>query len=71
MDDSTKWPALRQLNVGTLETLEEARLLRDRRASVYERVTNEWLFPLFSLDLREGEVDLKTLRKAQRNWPPE
>lgn len=69
--DDIKWPDLRQLNVRTLETLEEAKLLRVRSDSAYRRVANEWLFPLYPLDLGEIKVDPEELREAQRNWSPD
>ena len=71
MDDTVTWPSLRQLNVRTLEILGEANLLRARPGRVFERVANNWLFPLFPLDLRERQIDLERLREAQRNWSPD
>jgi hypothetical protein len=70
--DTVKWSALRQLSVRTLETLEEANLLRARPNFVYQHVANEWPFPLYPLDLPELEVDPDHLREAQRNcYPPD
>jgi hypothetical protein len=71
MDDGIKWPDLRQLNVQTLEILEESKLLRVRPNSVYRRVANDWLFPLYPLDLGEIKIDPEELREAQRNWSPD
>jgi len=71
MDDTIKWPVLRQLNVRTLEILEEANLLRARPNLVFERVADNWLFPLFPLDLRELQIDSERLREAQQNWYPD
>jgi hypothetical protein len=72
MDDTIKWPALYQLNVRTLNILEESRLLRVRPDSVYKRVANDWLFPLYPLDLGKVEmIDPEELREVQRNWSPD
>jgi AbiV family abortive infection protein len=71
MDDTIKWSALRQLNVRTLNILEESKLLRVRPHSVYRRVANEWLFPLYPLDLGELKIDPEELREVQRNWSPD
>jgi hypothetical protein len=71
MDDTIKWPDLRQLNVRTLNILEEAKLLRVRPDPVYRRVSNDWLFPLYPLDLGEIRVNPEELREIQRNWSPD
>jgi hypothetical protein len=71
MDDTIKWQGLRQLNVRTLNILEESNLLRIRPDSVYRRVANDWLFPLYPLDLGELKIDPEELREVQRNWSPD
>jgi len=71
MDDSIKWPVLRQLNVRTLNILEESKLLRVRPDSVYRRVADDWLFPLYPLDLGRIEIDPEDLQAVQRNWSPD
>jgi AbiV family abortive infection protein len=71
VDDTIKWPALHQLNVRTLNILEESRLLRVRPDSAYKRVANEWLFPLYPLDLGKLDIDPEDLREVQRNWSPD
>jgi len=71
MDDTVKWPALRELNVRTLNALEESKLLRVRPDSVYRCIANDWLFPLYPLDLGELKIDPEELREAQRNWSPD
>lgn len=68
MDDATEWSGLRQINVQTLEILEESKLLRVRPEGVYRRIANDWMFPLYPLDLGELRVDPEELRAAQRNW---
>lgn len=70
MDDSLKWPDLRQMNIRTLEVIEEKGLLRPRPQAVYHSIANDWLFPLFPLDLRELPVDPEALREIQRSWTP-
>jgi hypothetical protein len=62
---------LRQLNVRTLNVLDESKLLRGRPDSVYRRVANDWLFPLYPLDLGETKIDPEELREVQRNWSPD
>jgi putative DNA methylase len=71
VDDTIKWQGLRQLNVRTLNILEESNLLRIRPDSVYRRVANDWLFPLYPLDLGELKIDPEELREVQRNWSPD
>jgi hypothetical protein len=71
MDDTIKWPALRELNVRTLNVLEELKLLRARPETVYRRVANDWLFPLYPLDLGEIRIDPEELREVQRSWSPD
>ena len=32
---------------------------------------NDWIFPLWPLDLSERKVEKKQLREAQRQWSPD
>lgn len=70
LDDSMKWPTLREKNVQTIEMLKQAQLLRHRPQTIYEQVADEWLFPLYPLDLTEVRVDRAQLTEAQRSWYP-
>lgn len=69
MDDAIQWPALRELNSRTLKILEEKQLLRARPKAIGS-VVNDWLFPLYPVNLRGLPVDREDLRQAQRNWYP-
>lgn len=71
MHDGFSWRELRALNCKTLETVQAKGLLVDRPADDYAIIANEWLFPLWSLDVRRRtEVDQKDLRQLQENWAP-
>lgn len=70
MDDSIKWPTLRERNLWTIEMLDQAQLLRSRPKRIYALVAEHWLFPLFPLDLTEERVSLADLSDAQRAWYP-
>ena len=67
---STPWTQVLETNEKTLETLDNCGLLRPRPESVYSTIINDWLFPLFPLDLSEIQVDPKELRKKQSQWGP-
>ncbi|MBK9168045.1 MAG: AbiV family abortive infection protein [Bryobacterales bacterium] len=70
IDDSLNWSELRQVNIQTLQMIDEKGLLRRRPQTVYCSIANDWLFPLFPLDLGELQVRPEDLRKIQRSSTP-
>lgn len=68
MQDDFSWVALRDLNVETLNILKAKALLVDRPAEEYSTIGNDWLFPLWSLDLRTDKVKQSELRAIQESW---
>jgi AbiV family abortive infection protein len=65
LTDDLHWESLRKLNFQTLEALEQSGLLRSQTDEIYREITNNWLSPLYSLDLRPESVDKDDLRKVQ------
>jgi AbiV family abortive infection protein len=71
MSREMHWGELRQLNHRTLERLESKGLLQDRASTEYQRIVDDWPFPLYDLDLNMKEVDIELLRDRQRSWTPD
>jgi len=65
------WGELRQLNHQMLERLESRGLLQDRPSSEYQRIVDDWPFPLYDLDLSMMKVNIESLRDRQRSWTPD
>ena len=63
--------ALMGLNLRTLEVLDKRDLLAPVPTEIYQVIRNSWIFPLWPLDLRVCKVEKETLRKVQRQWPPD
>jgi AbiV family abortive infection protein len=62
-------PELRTLNQQTLEAMDAKGLLRDAPPATYSKVIDEWLFPLYSLDLnKQIPVDKRDLRAVQDEY---
>ena len=60
---------LRGLNRRTLEVLENRNLLSPAPNKVYEVIHDNWIFPLWPLDLQVLKVKKEELREVQRQWP--
>lgn len=71
MNHAVDWPAIRKLNIRTLETLEREGLLRQRPNSDYNMAVNDWLFPLFPVNLEADNVKPEDLVEQQKHWYPQ
>lgn len=68
--DELRWTALREFNIRTLKQLDGAGLARRTTKGVVSPIVNDWLFPLYGVDLSEQKVSLDELRKRQAEWSP-
>ena len=59
------------LNHDTLERLDSRNLLQERSDRDYQKLVDQWQFPLYTLDLSLIPVDKKSLRERQRLWSPQ
>ena len=66
-----RFDELAQLNLRTLEALEERSLLAAAPAEVHAKIRDRWPFPLWPLDLRVRKVERERLREVQRRWSPD
>ena len=60
----------RKQNLRTLQTLEDRSLLAHVSDETYGAICNDWLFPLWPLDLKIREVKKKDLRETRKQRPP-
>ena len=66
MRDDFDWKELRKMNSQTLKELEDHGLLHKKPdEETLTFILDRWLFPLYSLDLREVKVDKNELREIQ------
>lgn len=71
LHDELEWRALRDVIIQTLDALKGKGLLIERPNEEYARIVNDWLYPLWPLDVRTFiKVDQKDLRKIQDSWHP-
>ena len=70
MTDDYHWASLRKANYQTLERLDSHGLLKDQDNEIYGTIVNEWLFPIYSLDLSVIPVDQQGLRAIRGQWVP-
>ena len=71
MSREMHWGERRQLNHQTLERLESQGRLQDRLPSEYQRIVDDWPFPLYDVDMSLMKVDIEWLRDRQRSWTPD
>jgi hypothetical protein len=71
LDDDFTVFTLRDWNVKTLESMSERGVLRTQADEVYAVIVNQWLSPLWPLDLRKDPVDKNSLREIQQCWNSE
>jgi AbiV family abortive infection protein len=64
------WQDLRQLNAGLLEKMKEAGLLIEQPQETYNKIIDNRLFPLYSVDLGIISVNRKELKEMQDRWAP-
>jgi hypothetical protein len=65
-DDFTQ-DRLRELNIRTLEELNNSNLLSTQEEQSLLTIVNKWSFPLYSLKIRIIEVDKETLKETRDN----
>jgi len=70
IDDDFSWDSLHERNVKMLEHMEQKNLLKTKGDDVRGVIVNEWLFPLYPLDLTKERVDKNGLRDLQQQWSP-
>ena len=71
LDDDLTWSTLRELNFKTLEAMQVQGLRTSQADEASGIIVNEWLFPLYSLDLRKERVEKSQLRDVQQRWSPD
>lgn len=71
LDDDFSVFTLRDWNAKTLEIMNQRGVLRAQADEVYAVIVNQWLFPLWPLDLRKNPVDKSSLREIQQRWNTE
>lgn len=65
------WQRCNQLNLQTIEILNERGLLTRKGAAEAGRLAWDWLFPLHAADLTEIQVARKDLEAIQEAWSPD
>ena len=65
VDDGFSWDALRELNLTTLKRMKDKGVLANQAQELTNTIVNEWLFPLYPLDLRKERVDKSELTRLQ------
>lgn len=71
MSKDFHYQELRRLNKKVLESLQEKALLIDQPAKLYSKVIDDWPFPLYSFERKEGKIKREDLKESQRDWYPE
>jgi AbiV family abortive infection protein len=69
--DDLEWHTVQNANTAILEEMKKYSLLNVQPSSVYSKIVNGWLFPLYDLELREVKVKKAGLEEIRRNWWPE
>lgn len=65
MSDDFSWHELREVNIKTLEELDEKNLLNTQDDTVCSVIIDRWLFPLYSLDIRIIKVNKEKLKETR------
>jgi AbiV family abortive infection protein len=69
--DDLHWSEYRLLNIRCFEKLESFGLLEMPISEVRASLTDQWLYPLYLLDLREQQIERRLLEDQRRSWTPE
>jgi len=64
------WQDILKLNEDTISKLKEKNILKDQPVNIYRYIVRNWLFPLYSVDLKLGRIDTADLRRIQKEWYP-
>lgn len=65
--DDFSWKQLSELNIKTLEKLDELKLLQNQESSVIKTIIDKWLFPFHNLDIRIIKVDKEKLKEIRED----
>ena len=55
----------------TLEVLRQQNLLKTQSHEIFDIIINEWLFPLYPLDLNKERMNKKELNEIRERWHPD
>jgi len=64
------WQDILKLNKDTISRLKEKRILEDQSVKIYQYIIQNWLFPLYSVDLKIRRIKIKDLKRIQDEWYP-
>lgn len=71
LNPNTHWREIRVKNLNTIKKLSTREIIpKETNESEISEILDRWYFPLYSLDLKEKEVDEKDLEEIQRRWRP-
>ena len=68
--EDTHWQDILKLNEDTILKLKEKKILEDQSVKIYQYIVQNWLFPLYSVDLKLRRIKIKDLKKIQDEWYP-
>ncbi len=71
MTEDFHFQDLRKINEQTLDAMSDKGLLVAQTQEIYNRVINEWLFPLYDIELKEIPISREELREIQKKWSPD
>lgn len=69
IDDDFEWDTMRQLNMEVLAQMERSAIAALTPES-FRLLVDDWLFPLYPLDLKGEKVKQEDLRVIQQKWTP-
>jgi len=68
--EDTHWQDILKLNEDTISMLKEKKILEDQSVKIYQYIVQNWLFPLYSVDLKLRIIERKDLKRIQDEWYP-
>lgn len=66
--DDLHWSEYRRHNIGTLERLDQAGLLRAPPKDGLAVLVDDWTYPMYSIDMTPTQVDRTALKEQQDAW---
>ena len=66
----THWQDILKFNEDTISKLKEKKILEDQSVKIYQYIVQNWLFPLYSVDLKIRRIKIKDLKRIQDEWYP-
>jgi AbiV family abortive infection protein len=69
--ETLTWEQVEDLNLQTLNRLQEANLVGHATQATQRTIVNEWRPPLYPLNLRKLDVNPAKLREVQDQWVPD